>query len=48
MQIEEDEKARPYRSIQAANTVLYKALKFDENDFMRKAIANSKRIIGRL
>ena len=36
VQIAEDEKARPYRRIQAANTVLDKALKFDENDFMRK------------
>ena len=36
VQIAEDEKARPYSRIQAANTVLDKALKFDENDFIRK------------
>tara|TARA_E500000331_G_scaffold192918_1_gene185372 strand:- start:95 stop:244 length:150 start_codon:yes stop_codon:yes gene_type:complete len=33
VQIAEDEKTRPYSRIQAANTVLDKALKFDENDF---------------
>ena len=42
VQIAEDEKARPYSRIQAANTVLDKALKFDENDFMRKELAKSK------
>ena len=39
VQIAENEKARSYRRIQSANTVLDKAMKFDENDFMHKELA---------
>ena len=45
VQIAEDEKARPYSRIQAANTVLDKALKFDENDFMRKELAKVRELL---
>ena len=39
VQIAEDEKARPYSRIEAANTVLDKALKFVENFFMLNELA---------
>ena len=45
IQIAEDEKARPYSRIQAANTVLDKALKFDENDFMRRELAKVRELL---
>ena len=45
VEIAEDPKARPYSRIQAANTVLDKALKFDENDFMRKELAKVRELL---
>ena len=45
VQIVEDEKARPYSRIKDANTVLDKALKFDENDFIRKELAKVRELL---
>ena len=45
VQIAEDPKTKPYSRIAAANTVLDKALKFDENDFMRKELAKVRELL---
>ena len=45
IQIAEDPKTKPYSKIAAANTVLDKALKFDENDFMRKELAKVRELL---
>jgi len=45
IQIAEDPKTKPYSRIAAANTVLDKALKFDENDFMRKELAKVRELL---
>ena len=45
IQIAEDPKTKPYSRIAAANTVLDKALKFDENDFMRKELAKARELL---
>ena len=45
VQIAEDEKTRPYSRIQNANTFIDKALKFDENDFMRKELAKVRELL---
>ncbi len=45
VKITDDPKVRPYSRIQAANTVLDKALKFDEIDFMRKELAKVRELL---
>ena len=40
-----NEKARTYSIIKAANTVLNKALKFYEYDFMRKELAKARELV---